>query len=112
MEMQSYLWDAYNFVHESFKSVNSQVALLLVALIAALLMKSWKQLWAMAFLALVLDILVMIFMPLLSHVSFHLPDFLAWQTLLGFLELYIGLVIVIAIFYLVKTMFLKAAKAS
>jgi hypothetical protein len=104
--------DAYNFVHASFATVNSQVALLIVALIAALLMKSWKQLWPMAFLALVLDILVMIFMPLLSHGQFHLPDFLALQTLIGFVELYVGLVIVIAIFFLVKSMFIKTAKAA
>jgi hypothetical protein len=111
MDLQAYLLDAYNFVHTSFASVNSQVALLLVALIAALLMKSWKQLWAMAFIALVLDILVLVFMPLLTHGQFHLPDILALPTLIGFLELYIGLVIVIAIFFLVKSMFVKASKA-
>ena len=110
--MQGYLQDAYNFIHHSFENVNSQVALLLVALIVALVMKSWKQLWAMAFVALLLDILVMVFMPLISRGQFHLPDFLALQTLLGLVELYVGLVVVIAIFFLIKTLFMKTAKAA
>ena len=112
MDLQTYLMDAYNFVHASFATVNSQVALLLVALIAAIIMKSWKQLWAMAFVALVLDILVMVFMPLLSRGQFHLPDFLALPTLIGLVELYVGLVVVIAIFFLLKTLFMKTAKAA
>lgn len=112
MNLQTYLMDAYNFVHTSFATVNSQVALLLVALIAAIMMKAWKQLWAMAFVALGLDILVLIFMPLLSRGQFHLPDFLALSTLLGFFELYVGLVVVIAIFFLIKTLFMKTAKAA
>jgi hypothetical protein len=112
MDIQTYLMDAYNFVHASFATVNSQVALLLVAFIAAIMMKSWKQLWAMAFAALVIDILVMVFMPLISRGTFHLPDFLALQTLIGLAELYVGLVVVIAIFFVLKTMFVKTAKAA
>jgi hypothetical protein len=112
MDLQTYLIEAYNFVHASFATVNSQVALLLVALIAAIIMKSWKQLWAMAFVALVLDILVMVFMPLIGRGQFHLPDFLALRTLVGLVELYVGLVVVIAIFFLLKTLFMKTAKAA
>lgn len=110
MNLQSYLMDAYNFIHEGFATVNSQVALLVVALVAAIIMKTWKQLWAMAFVALVLDILVMTFMPLLNHGHFQLPDLLSPRTLIGFLELYIGLVIVIAIFFLVKSVLVKSSK--
>jgi hypothetical protein len=113
MNAQPYLMQAYDFVHASFSSVNSQVGLLLVALVAAILMKSWKQLFPMAALAVLVDVAVMTLAPLLSrgHGQFRLPDLLSPQTLLGFLALYIGFLIVIAIFYLIKSMFVKTAKA-
>jgi len=109
---QSYLGQAFDFIHQSFLTVDGQVGLLIIALIAAFMMKSWKQLWPLALLAVIVDVVVMAVWPLLNHGSFRLPDFFTRSFWTGLLALYIGFVIVIAVFYFLKTMLTKtAAKA-
>jgi hypothetical protein len=108
----SYLSDAFEFVHRSFLTVDAQLGLLIIALIAAFMMKSWKQIWPMALLAVVVDIIVMALWPLVNHGGFHLPDFFLLSFWLNVLALYIGFVIVIAVFYFLRTMLIKTAKAS
>src|SRR5262249_24881550 len=105
---QLYFGQALDFVHRSFLTVDAQVGLLIIALIAAFMMKSWKQIWTLALLAVLVDIVDMSIWPLLSHGSFHLPDFFTRAFWSGLLALYIGFVVVIAVFYLLRTMLVKA----
>jgi hypothetical protein len=100
---------AYDFIHGGFATVNAQVGLLIIALIAAFLMKEWKQLWTMALMAVIVQIVAMTVMPLFSHGKFALPDFITIGFWASFAALYIGFVIVIAAFFFVKKRVVKAA---
>jgi hypothetical protein len=107
----SYLSDAIDFVHRSFLTVDAQLGLLIIALIAAFMMKAWKQIFPIALVAVVIDIIVMALWPLVNHGSFHLPDFFLLSFWLNVVALYIGFLVVIAVFYFLRTTLLKAAKA-
>jgi hypothetical protein len=107
--MQPYMNQAYDFIHGGFATVNAQVGLLIIALLAAVMMKEWKQLWTMSLGAVIIQIIALAFMPLLTHGKFALPDFLTLSFWAGALALYIGFVIVITAFFFLKKNVFKMA---
>jgi hypothetical protein len=109
---QSLLGQAFDFIHRSFLTVDTQVGLLIIALIAAFIMKSWKQIWWLSLLAVIVYTVVDVVWPLMNNGTFRLPDFFQWAFWQIELMRYIGFIIVITVFYVLKTLLVKtAAKA-
>lgn len=104
-----YLSDAYSFVQGGFNTVNSQILALVIALAAAVLMKEWKKIWMMALGATIIQILVASLIPVLGGGAFRLPPLVTVGFWMGALATYIGMLIVIAVFFFVKKNVLKAA---
>ena len=100
-------------VREGFLHVNAALGLI-IALVAAYMLSSWKRLWAVALGATVVHLVAEVMIPVLANQSrAGLPSNLAelsyWKTALA---LYLGYLFVIAIFFIVKTKVLpKAAHA-
>lgn len=85
-----------------FDGVN-QVLGLIIALVAALVMSHWRGIWATAAGATVVHVLIGMLRPVLDGAAFALPDILSvgfWMTALA---LFLGYVIVIGLFFFVKT---------
>lgn len=85
-----------------FDSVN-QVTGLVIALIAALMMSSWRGHVGTAVGAVIVDRLVMMLRPALDGGAITLPPVMTlgfWMTVLA---LFLGYAIIIAIFFLLKT---------
>ncbi len=90
-----------------FDTVN-QIMGLVIALIAAILMKGWNRLVAIAAGATLVHLLIQTLMPLINGGSLSLPDVLSltfWQT---FVALLLGYLVVIAIFFAIKRYVLRA----
>jgi hypothetical protein len=85
-----------------FDGVN-QVLGLIIAAIAALLMSSWRALWATAAGAALVHILVGVVRPVLDGGNLVLPPILTVGFWLMALALFLGFAIVIAVFFFVKT---------
>lgn len=86
-----------------FDGVN-QVMGLIIALIAALLMVDWRSLASTALGATLVHLIVLSILPVLDGGDFALPALLSvgfWMTALA---LFLGYAIVIAIFFLIKSL--------
>jgi len=86
-----------------FDSVN-QVTGLIIALIAALMMGSWRGLASTAAGAVIVDRLVMMLRPALEGGSIALPDIMTTEFWMTVLALFLGYAIVIAVFFFIKTL--------
>jgi hypothetical protein len=106
-----YAHDTVSLLQTTYSGLN-HVQGLLIAIIAAILMKQWKQLFPMAAGATLVNLLVNLVEPVLRGGQFHLPENLISLTF--WLELFVTLLIfalIIAIFFFVKSLFIKPAKA-
>lgn len=100
--IMAFVRPAYNFVHEGFADVKSQVMALVIALLAAILMTAWGRLLFVALGATVVHILINAVMPMAQGGAFTMPDVMAgtfWSATLG---TYVGYLILIAIFFFLK----------
>jgi hypothetical protein len=103
-----------NGLRDGFAHVNGALGLI-VALVGAYTLNSWKRLWAVALAATLVHLVAEVMIPVLANQTrFALPsDLLSmtyWRTALA---LYLGYLLVIALFFVVKKNVLpKAAKAS
>lgn len=86
-----------------FDGVN-QITGLLIALVAALLMTGWKRLWATALGATAAHIAIGVLRPVLDGGAFVLPDLLTIGFWMAALALFLGYVVVIAVFFLIKSL--------
>lgn len=106
-----YVQDALSAINDymqtGFYKVNA-VQGLLIAIIAAYFMTSWKRLFIIALGATLAHVVLDVMLPVLArNAAFRLPplvDVEYWRFLLA---LYIGFLIVIPVFYLLKTMILR-----
>lgn len=98
----------FELAQAGFSGVN-QVLGLIIALVAALVMVVWRDLWRLAAGAAVVHVLIAALLPVLDGGQFSLPNVLSltfWMTLLG---LFLGFAVVIALFFFVKTLFVRPA---
>lgn len=102
-QVLAFLGEAYALAQTGFDGVN-QVAGLIIALIAAVLMSGWRQLWRTALGAAVVHVVVGALLPVLQGGDFRLPEMLALPFWLMLLALFIGYAVVIAVFFFVKTL--------
>lgn len=107
-QIGAFLSGIFALASGGFDSVN-QVTGLIIALIAALMMSSWRSLGATALGAVIVDRLVMMLRPALDGGSIVLPDIMTMSFWMTALALFLGYAIVIAIFYLIKTILTGAA---
>jgi dolichol kinase len=102
-----YLNEIIDFLRDGFRDgfahVNAILGLI-IALIAAYLLPSFRRLWAVALGATIIHLIAEVMLPVLDNrESFHLPPDLLqlsyWRTAIA---LYLGYLVVIAIFYFIK----------
>lgn len=105
--LMGWLGEAYELLRQGFTGVN-QVQGLLIGIIAALLMKEWKRLWFMAAAAAVIHVIITAMVPVLDGGPFRLPDLVAMPFWLTLIALFLGYVVVIAVFFFIKKSVLKA----
>ena len=102
------LWE---LAQAGFTGVN-QVLGLIIALVGALLMHGWRDLWRSAAGAAVIHVIIGAILPMLDGGAFTLPNVVSitfWMTLLA---LFLGFSIVIALFFLVKSLFMGRGRAA
>jgi predicted membrane metal-binding protein len=106
-DVHYYLYEIWDFLREGFRDgfahVNAILGLI-IALVAAYLLPSWKRLWAVALGATVIHLIAEVMLPVLAdHQSFRLPpDMVEMSYWRSALALYLGYLVVIAIFFFIK----------
>jgi hypothetical protein len=108
MELVQQFFAAVNdYMQTGFYKVNA-IQGLLIAIVAAYLLPAWKQLFVYALGAVLFHVVFDVMIPVLGrNAAFRLPplvDVEYWRYLLA---LYIGFLIIIPVFYLVKTLMLR-----
>lgn len=107
----NYLNDASGLIQSTYAGLN-HIEGLLIALIAAILMKDWKQLFPMALGATLAYQLFRLIEPALHGGAFRLPpDLLTLGYWLAILAQILIFALIIALFFFVKSIFIKTAKA-
>ena len=89
--------------HEGFAHVNAVLGLI-IALVAAYMLSSWKKIWTMALGATLVHLVSEVMLPVIVNRSrFELPpnliDLSYWRSAVA---LYLGYLIVIAVFFFIK----------
>lgn len=93
----------FGLAQGGFDGVN-QVMGLLIAVIAALLMTSWRRLWASALGAALVHVAIGVIRPVLDGGALVLPPLLTLGFWMALLALFLGYAIVIAVFFLIKSL--------
>ncbi len=94
-----------------FNQVNAVLGLI-IALIAAFQLSAWKKLWEIAVAALAFHIVALMLAPAIDHgAAIRLPALTDLTTWRNWLAIYVGYVILIALFYFLRTRLLKPAAA-
>jgi hypothetical protein len=94
-----------------FNQVNVFIGLI-IALIAAFQLTSWKKLWETALACLLIHIVALVLAPVIDHgAQPHLPPLFENYFLRNLLALYVGYVVLIALFFFLRTRLMKPAAA-
>jgi hypothetical protein len=94
-----------------FNQVNVFIGLI-IALIAAFQLAGWKKIWEVALAAVLIHLIALIIAPVIDHgAQPHLPPLFENYFLRNLLALYVGYVILIALFYFLRTRLMKPAAA-
>ena len=99
----AFLGGIFGLAQGGFDGVN-QVTGLLIAIIAALLMTAWSRLWATALGAALVHVAIGVLRPVLDGGAFVLPNLLTLGFWMSVLALFLGYAIVIAVFFLIKSL--------
>ncbi|MGE0046657.1 MAG: hypothetical protein AB7J28_17010 [Hyphomonadaceae bacterium] len=100
------------FLQNAFAGVNGAQGLI-IAIIAVVFMARWAQLWFYTLLATVVYALIEHFWPIVqSGAELRLPNVTEPDYWWHILALYVGLFIIIAIFFFVKSLLFRRAPAA
>lgn len=102
-QIGTFLMGLFALAQGGFDGVN-QVTGLIIALIAAMMMPTWRSLWGTAAGATLAHILVGVIRPVLDGGAFVLPDIMTGQFWMTALALFLGYAVVIAVFFFIKTL--------
>ena len=92
-----------------FNQVNALLGLI-IALIASFQLSAWKRLWELALAALAFHIVALVLAPSIDHgAPIRLPALLDPMVWRNWLAIYVGYVILIAVFYFLRTRLLTPA---
>lgn len=106
-DFQYYLNEIIDFLRTGFRDgfahVNAILGLI-IALVAAYLLPSWKRLWAVALGATVVHLIAEVMLPVLAdRQTFRLPpDLVEMSYWRDAIALYLGYLVVIAVFFFIK----------
>lgn len=107
----SYLGQALDFLREGFADVN-QVQGLLIALAATIFMQSWRQWLPISLLATIIHIAVDLLAPVLAeNAAFRLPPLMEGAFWREAGTLFVGYLVVIGVFFLIKSLLLRRSAA-
>jgi hypothetical protein len=107
-QIAAFIGGIFDLANAGFDGVN-QVMGLIIAVIAALMMVSWRALGSTALGATLVHLIILAVLPVLNGGDFALPALLSvgfWMTALA---LFLGYAIVIAIFFFIKTLLTGSA---
>ena len=107
-QVSSLFSSLFSLAQGGFDGVN-QVVGLVIALIAALMMPSWRSLGGTAVGAVIVDRLILMLRPALDGGAIALPDIMTQSFWMTAFALFLGYAIVIAIFFLLKTILTGSA---
>lgn len=94
-----------------FNQVNAYLGLI-IALIASFQLVHWKKLWEVALAALLFHVLAIMLAPVIDHgAPLRLPALLEPSVLRNYLAIYIGYLILISVFFFLRTRLLKPVAA-
>jgi len=94
-----------------FSGVN-QVLGILIALVATLALHNWRDLTRMAAGAAVIHVIINAVLPLLNGEEFALPNVVSLEFWLALLALFLGYLIMIALFFFVKSLFTRQGRSA
>jgi len=115
MDTSTYVDQGVSFLRDGYNSVNNLPGALLVALAAAILMQSWKQLLPISLLATFVYLAIQTLAPVLtSHAAFHLPQIMDTPFWRNAAVLFVGNLIIVSVFFFIKSLIFRrpAAKAA
>lgn len=112
MDQVYHFLDQILFLFRSgFNQVNAYLGLI-IALIAAFQLSAWKKLWEIALAATAFHIVALMLAPAIDHgAAIRLPALLDGSFWRNLLAIYVGYVILIALFFFLRTRLLKPATA-
>jgi len=103
--------DILVLVQSGFNQVNAYLGLA-IALIASFQLSAWKKLWEMALVATLVHLAARVLAPVIDHgAPLQLPPLFQLTMWRNLLAVYIGYVLVIALFYFLRTKLLRPAAA-
>ena len=104
--------DAMAFLRGGFNQVNAILGLL-IALFAAFQLSSWRKLWEIALVAVLIHVVALMLAPVIDHgAAIHLPPILETAWLRNLVAIYVGYIILIALFFFMRSKLLKPAAAA
>ena len=101
------LWE---LAQTGFSGVN-QVLGILIAIVGALMMHNWRDLWRTAAGAAVIQVIIGAVLPMLNGGQFTLPNVMSLTFWMMLLALFLGFSVVIALFFFVKSLFTRRGHA-
>lgn len=104
-----YAGETLAFFRAGYEHVNAVLGLI-IALFAAFQLASWKKLWEIALAATLVHIVALVLIPVIDHnAPLHLPPLVDLGFWRDAAATYVGYVIVIALFFFVRTRLAKPA---
>ncbi len=108
-QIYQFFGDALTLFRSGFAQVNAYLGLI-IALIAAFQLSQWKKLWEVALAALLVHVAALMLAPVIDHgAPLRLPALLDSAVLRNWLAIYVGYMILIAVFFFIRTRLLKPA---
>ncbi|MDE2135086.1 MAG: hypothetical protein KGM97_05345 [Alphaproteobacteria bacterium] len=106
-DVSHYFNEALDFFRLGFQHVNAILGLI-IALFAAFQLSSWKKLWEIALAATLVHIVALVLIPVVDHnAPLHLPPLVDVGFWRDTAAVYVGYVIIIAVFFFMRTKLLK-----
>lgn len=111
MDTLQTLWnDANVYLQSGFANINA-VQGLLIAIVSAFLMYRWTSVFVVAVGATVVHIIADVMLPVLANsAQFRLPPLVDGEYWRYVLALYVGYLLVITVFYIVKRVLIRAER--
>ena len=97
------LRDLFALADRGFDGVNQIIGLIIAAVFGLFLMAGWRGLWSAALGAVLTHTIVEVLRPMLDGGAFALPPLTETGFWISRFALFLGYAIVIAVFYLVRT---------
>ncbi len=108
-QFYQFFGDVLTLFRSGFNQVNAYLGLI-IALIAAFQLSQWKKLWEVALAALLFHVVALMLAPVIDHgAAMRMPALLDASVLRNWLAIYVGYVILIAIFFFIRMRLLKPA---